>query len=223
MATNDNGYIIIEGNIGVGKSTFAGLLAQALIRLGKRAEFLLEPDEKTNPFLAAYYADPKGTAYKMQMHLLHKRFSDTRYAQAAAIDGRGWYILDRSYYGDICFAHVQSRLGFFTDAENESYLAAHRNMREFIEPPTVALFLHANPEICKDRICKRSRNCEAGIELGYLQMLDEEIRNIETVLSGRCRVLGLDWEPELSMSALEAKALEVAEKILSLPRDDWDF
>jgi deoxyadenosine/deoxycytidine kinase len=84
MATNDNGYIIIEGNIGVGKSTFSRILADAFIKREKRAEYLLEPDDKTNPFLAAYYADPKGTAYKMQMHLLHRRFRDTRYAQAAA-------------------------------------------------------------------------------------------------------------------------------------------
>lgn len=223
MATNDNGYIIIEGNIGVGKSTFSRILADAFITREKRAEYLIEPDDKMNPFLAAYYADPKGTAYKMQMHLLHRRFRDTRYAQVAAIDGRGWYILDRSYYGDICFAHVQSRLGLFTEAENDSYLAAHRNMREFIEPPTVALFLHASPETCNSRIRKRARNCEPGIELGYLQALQDEIDKLECVLSGRCKVLSLDWEPERSEAELEALALGLVDRVLAIHRDDWDF
>lgn len=223
MANNDSGYVIIEGNIGVGKSTFSRLLAEAFGKLAKRAEYLPEPDDSTNPFLAAYYSDPRANAYKMQMHLLHRRFKDTRYAQAAAIAGKGWYILDRSYYGDICFANVQKSLGYFNTAEAESYLDAHRNLREFIDPPTIALFLHAKPETCNSRICKRARNCEAGIDLSYLQALQAEIDSLETVLSTRCPVLALDWEQELNETELWYKAIDVAKTILALPRCDWDF
>lgn len=220
---NSSGYIIVEGNIGVGKSTFSRLLAEAFGKLGYRAAYLPEPDEKTNPFLADYYSDPKANAYKMQMHLLHQRFKSTRYAQAAALAGRGWFILDRSYYGDICFANVQVGDGFFTKAEAESYLDAHRNMREFIEPPTVALFLHAHPDTCNRRICKRARDCEKGIDPGYLCSLQDEIDKLERVLSTRCPVLSLDWEDELNETELWYKALDVAKTILALPRTDWSF
>ena len=81
---NASGYVIIEGNIGVGKSTFSAILAEEFKRAGLRAEYLPEPDETTNPFLEAYYKDPAAHAYEMQCHLLHKRFEATQYAVAGA-------------------------------------------------------------------------------------------------------------------------------------------
>lgn len=219
----NSGYIIIEGNIGVGKSTFAKLLSQAFEAQGLQAEYLPEPDETTNPFLSAYYADPKATAYKMQMHLLHQRFKATRYAQAAALAGKGWYILDRSYFGDIAFAKVQVEDGYFTSEEYQSYLDAHRNMREFLETPTCAIFLKAAPEICASRIVKRSRDCESGIPLGYLKHLQSEIDALEAVLQARCPVLELDWTTNQTYEDLAAKAAEVVKQLTALPRKDWDF
>lgn len=219
----DSGYVIIEGNIGVGKSTFSQLLVDALRRAGVRAEYLPEPDEKTNPFLAQYYADPARYAYAMQMHLLHQRFKSTRYAQAAALAGKGWYVLDRSYYGDICFANVQVKDGYFTEAEQASYLDAHRNMREFIEPPTCAIFLHASPETCKRRIEVRARECEEGVPLDYLRALQGEIDALEKTLRARGPVIGLDWSDDADLWELRERADKLANRLLSLTRDDWDF
>lgn len=220
---NLSGYIIIEGNIGVGKSTFAQILAEAFARAGYRAEYLPEPDETTNPFLAPYYEDPAGTAYKMQMHLLHQRFKATRYAQAAALAGKGWYILDRSYYGDICFANVQRQSGYFTEAECESYLDAHRNMREFIEQPTCAIFLKAKPETCAARICQRNRTCEAGVQLGYLQALQNEIDYLQDILTRRGPVLTLDWNEPKTREDLQQEADLIVKRLTQQTRKDWDF
>lgn len=221
-----SGYVIIEGNIGVGKSTFAQALSNAIAMRGCRSEYLPEPDDTTNPFLDQYYEDPSRYAYSMQMHLLHARFASTRYAQAAALAHRGWYILDRSYYGDICFANVQAKSGYFTPAECDSYLQAHRNMREFIEPPTAAIFLCAPPAICKQRIEKRARPCETGekpIPVEYLVALDEEIGKLERVLDARCRVLHLPWHLDQTPEQIAAQAGSVADALLSHDDGDWDF
>lgn len=218
-----SGFVILEGNIGVGKSTFSRLLADAFRKVSGRAEYLPEPDEKTNPFLAEYYENPAKTAYKMQMHLLHQRFKSTRYAQAASLAGKGWYILDRSYFGDIAFAHVQSQLGYFSDAELASYMDAHRNMREFLEPPTVAIFLSAAPEVCAQRIAKRARECESGVPLSYLQALDREIRSLKDTMCHRCRVIELDWTVERNETELWERSLQLAQELCDAPRDDWDF
>lgn len=218
-----SGYVILEGNIGVGKSTFSRLLADALRKVAGRAEYLPEPDEKTNPFLAEYYESPAKTAYKMQMHLLHQRFKSTRYAQAAALAGKGWYVLDRSYYGDIAFARVQCELGYFRPAEVESYMDAHRNMREFLEPPTAAIFLCAPPEVCARRIAERARACESGVPLSYLQSLDREICSLKRTLGRRCRVLELDWSADRNETELWELALRLAGQLCGMPRDDWDF
>ena len=221
-----SGYVIIEGNIGVGKSTFAQALANAIKAQGCAAEYLPEPDDKTNPFLDKYYEDPARHAYSMQMHLLNARFASTRYAQAGALVDRGWFILDRSYYGDICFANVQSKAAYFTPWECESYLKAHRNMREFIEPPTAAIFLCAPPEICKQRIDKRARPCETGkkpISVAYLVALDEEIGKLERVLDARCRVMHMPWHLELTNEQIESQARAVADALLLHDDGDWDF
>lgn len=221
-----SGYVIIEGNIGVGKSTFSQALANAIAMRGCRSEYLPEPDDTTNPFLDQYYKDPSAFAYKMQMHLLHARFASTRYAQAAALAHLGWYILDRSYYGDICFANVQAKSGYFTPAECESYLQAHRNMREFIEPPTAAIFLSAPPAVCKSRIERRARPCETEkpIPLEYLVALDEEIEKLERVLDARCRVLHLPWHLDQTPDQIAARTGSVADALLSHDDGgDWDF
>lgn len=221
-----SGYVIVEGNIGVGKSTFAQALANAIRAQKCAAEYLPEPDDKTNPFLDKYYEDPARYAYSMQMHLLHARFASTRYAQAGALADRGWYILDRSYYGDICFANVQNKDGYFTPWECESYLKAHRNMREFIEPPTAAIFLCAPPAICKQRIEKRARPCETGkkpIPVEYLVSLDEELVKLERVLDARCRVMHMPWHLDLTHEQIESQARAVADALLSHDDGDWDF
>lgn len=206
----ENGYVIIEGNIGVGKSTFAGHLAAAIRSRGLKAQALYEPDESNNPFLPLYYADPQAHAYEMQMHLLHKRYAVTQYAQWGAMSGQGWFILDRSFYGDLCFAAVQMKDGFFTDAQAESYRDAHRNMQLHLGMPTAAIFLHADAEQCKARISKRmsekeGRQCESGIELDYLESLQAEIDRLEEYMSGRTRVFSSPWasctEGDLMMKA----------------------
>lgn len=218
-----SGYVIVEGNIGVGKSTFSRLLAETLRAEGLRAEYLPEPDETTNPFLSSYYADPARYAYKMQMHLLHQRFKSTRYAQAAALADRGWYILDRSYYGDICFANVQVKDGYFTTAEQASYLDAHRNMREFIEPPTCAVFLHASPETCARRMAIRGRTCEAGVPLDYLRSLHREIEALEKTLTARTCVVPLEWNDDMTEDELRQRIAGFARHLCTIGREDWDF
>ena len=75
----NGGLVIVEGNIGAGKSTFAKHLADAL-----NGEYLPEPDEKTNPYLADYYRDPARWAFDVQMFLLTKRYRAQRYAQSKA-------------------------------------------------------------------------------------------------------------------------------------------
>lgn len=221
-----SGCIIVEGNIGVGKSTFAAALADSIHALGLRAETIPEPDDKSNPFLEDYYKDPAAFAYKTQMHLLHARFASTRYAQAAALAHKGWFILDRSYYGDICFAKVQQRLGYFTDAESDSYMQAHRNMREFIELPAAAIFLDAPEDVCKERIERRARPCETGakpISIDYLRMLGGEIDALRDILAKQCAVYSLPWKSDKTPQEIAWRANEIADAITSSNRGDLDY
>ena len=60
--------VIVEGNIGVGKSTLACQLARQL-----NYKVFLEPTTK-NPYLAKFYENPKKYALKLQLWIFRQRF-----------------------------------------------------------------------------------------------------------------------------------------------------
>ena len=144
------GVIIIEGNIGAGKSTFAQHLANAL-----DGEYLPEPADGSNPYLEDYYKDPSRWAFEMQMFLLTKRYRAQKYAQSKIRHNGGFVVLDRSYYGDVCFANVQRKMLYFSERDYSTYLSHHSDMKTNLEPPAMAIFLNVSPEICQARIEKR--------------------------------------------------------------------
>lgn len=187
------GVIIIEGNIGAGKSTFAQHLAKAL-----DGEYLPEPADGSNPYLEDYYKDPSRWAFEMQMFLLTKRYRAQKYAQSKIRHNGGFVILDRSYYGDVCFANVQRKLLYFSERDYSTYLSHHSDMKATLEPPSLAIFLDVSLEICKNRIedrlsKKEERKCESGISLDYLSALEDEIGHLAEALRGKTIVKELPW------------------------------
>ena len=67
MRAEQPGFVVVEGPIGVGKTSLAERLA---VRFG--TELLLEGPEE-NPFLERFYQDPKGAALPTQLFFLFQR------------------------------------------------------------------------------------------------------------------------------------------------------
>ncbi|HIC84823.1 MAG TPA: deoxynucleoside kinase, partial [Desulfobacterales bacterium] len=61
-------YIVVEGPLGVGKTSLAGLLAERL----KGLAVLEEPED--NPFLPGFYKDPDKHAFQTQIFFLLRRY-----------------------------------------------------------------------------------------------------------------------------------------------------
>lgn len=218
-----NGLIILEGNIGAGKSTFAKALANVL-----GGEFIAEPDETTNPYLADYYEDPARYAFEMQMFLLSRRYRAQKYAQAKARHKGGFVIMDRSYYGDVCFANVQKKMGYFSDRDYETYLAHHTDMKAGLEPPVMSVFLDVEPRICLGRINKRmsekaGRLCESGISLDYLEALNQEILNLRESMKGKSDVVRVDWNHSSGLDGIVDEAIHISQRVLSRECGVYDF
>lgn len=220
----NGGVIIIEGNIGAGKSTFAKRLAHAL-----DGEYLPEPDENTNPYLADYYSDPARWAFDVQMFLLTRRYRAQRYAQSKVRhNGCGFVVLDRSYYGDVCFANVQKELGFFSQRDYDTYLCHHTDMKVFLEPPAVAIFLEASPKTCKLRINKRmsekaGRACESDISIDYLNRLNREICALADSMEGHTIVEWLSWNGEKTDDEIRDICEGMALDIKARKQSVYDF
>ena len=67
LTTKPPGFIVVEGPIGVGKTTLANRLAHSF-----GSDLLLEGADE-NPFLEKFYDDPKAAALPTQMFFLLQR------------------------------------------------------------------------------------------------------------------------------------------------------
>lgn len=196
--------VIIEGLIGCGKSSLATELASAL---GDQTLCLLEPDERdnANPFLARYYPDDDSKrrwGYTMQTRLLALRFRMQLLAQDHATHGTGHAVLDRSYYGDTCFARMLAKNGLMLPEEFETYQMLYHEMTKFVLLPSVCVRILVSPSTANARIRRRAeardgRKCETVIDADYLHALDNEIGYMVGVLRQQgVLILDIPWDAE---------------------------
>ncbi|MCC6276603.1 MAG: deoxynucleoside kinase [Oligoflexia bacterium] len=181
--------IIIEGNIGAGKSH----LTKALVdRLGARAMY--EPVE-TNPYLEDYYSDSKRWGLEMQYWLMARRFEMHEEAiKHIAYTGQA-IVMDRSIYGDSVFAKKNWLDGNIDDRGYKSYMQHRKLYIDRLLTPNVTLFLDVKPEVCYQRIHElRQRECESGVPLEYLKGLDKCYSELLMELEDRgSHVIRIDW------------------------------
>lgn len=213
--------VIIEGIIGAGKSSLTKELGAAL---GADTLVQMEPDEanNANPYLSDFYADPKRWALIMQVHLLQARYRMHLHAQWHAMSGRGHALLDRSYFGDTCFARLQLRTGAMSEREFSTYQAIYHTMTAAVLLPNVCVRLLVAPAIAAERINRRmsertGRKCESVIDVNYLIDLDREISHMVDVLRRQgVTVIDMPWDvdregPEDRYVAVRSLAARVAE------------
>ena len=190
--------VIVEGIIGAGKSTLSQELGKAL---GPGTLTLMEPDEQgnANPYLADFYGDKGRWSFTMQVHLLGMRYRMQLAAQWHAMNGRGHALLDRSFYGDTCFARLMNRTGEVSEREFETYRVLYQSMTTAVLLPSVCVRLRVDPAVAADRIARRAeeregRKSEKVIDLRYLEDLDREIDLTVGVLQQQgVRVLEVPW------------------------------
>jgi len=171
--------IVVEGLIGVGKSTLIQEAAEVL-----NLQPLFESVED-NPFLDKYYAHPERWAYTLQMHFLYDRY------QKHLPDN---IILDRSIYGDLCFAKIQKEEQYLSGEEYASYLRHFSILSSLVPPADVCIHLDITPEQAVSRIKKRGRGYESEIPISYLQMLHDQLTHLPTYLPSETRYLRVAWE-----------------------------
>ncbi len=154
-------YVVVEGPIGVGKTTLTRKLADSL-----GAQTLLELPQE-NPFLERFYRDPARHALPTQMFFLFQRMNQLRdLAQTDLFDARVMsdFLLDK----DPIFARLT--LG---DDELNLYQQLYNHLRPQAPVPDLVIYLQAQPETLVERVRKRGIAMEAGISEMYLYRLCE--------------------------------------------------
>lgn len=157
-------HIAVAGNIGVGKSTLAGKLAQHY----KWEVYYESVDD--NPYLEDFYQSMESWAFHLQVYFLSSRIKQVQGIQASS----NTIIQDRTIYEDaVIFARNLHHSGHINDRDYANYLSLFDTMTSFIKPPDLLIYLRAGMPTLVDRIQKRGRNYENNIKLEYLRKLGE--------------------------------------------------
>ncbi len=152
-------HIVVEGPIGVGKSSLAESLAQ---RYGARP--VLE-EAAENPFLERYYRDSRRYALPTQLFFLFQRVNQLRDLAQRDLFSQtlvGDFLLDK----DPLFAQLT-----LSDDELQLYRTIFDAMRAQAPVPDLVIYLQANPSVLVERVQKRGVPMEAGITEPYLRSL----------------------------------------------------
>jgi len=152
-------HIVIEGPIGVGKSSLARKLAEHL-----KAELLLELPEE-NPFLGRFYDDMPSYAFQTQLFFLFQRAKQMR-----AIAQPGMFehavVSDFLFAKDALFARLT-----LSDDEHRLYTQMYAQIAPQVGEPDLVIWLQAPPATLLQRIRKRAIRMERTIDVDYLQRL----------------------------------------------------
>lgn len=148
-------YIIIEGPLRVGKTTLARILAE---RLHARRIF----DCEDNPFLADFYKEKAGAAFRAQMYFLFER--QKRIREALAVEAPGPVLADFLLEKDRIFANLN-----LDDEELKLYERYFESLTTGIPAPDLVVYLQASPEVLRSRIAKKASRDESQISPGYIE------------------------------------------------------
>jgi deoxyadenosine/deoxycytidine kinase len=154
-------YIVIEGPIGVGKTSLARKLA---LEFG--SDLLLERAEE-NPFLANFYKNPRQYALSTQLHFLLQRAQQVQdFRQADLFQGS--HIADFMVDKDPLFAQMT-----LNRDELELYQQIYAHLTLDAPRPDLVIYLQAPLDILRERIALRGIGYEQQIRDEYLLRLCE--------------------------------------------------
>jgi deoxyadenosine/deoxycytidine kinase len=152
-------YIVVEGPIGVGKSSLAKRLASTF------GSSLLMELPAQNPFLERFYKSPKRFALPTQLFFLFQRVRQLKEMQQNDMFSPGW-VADFMIEKDPLFAQIN-----LDDDEFRLYQQVYANLVNEKPKPDLVIYLQAPVEILQERIEKRRVKYEMGMDRKYLQRL----------------------------------------------------
>lgn len=175
---NEKIIISIEGNIGVGKTTFISIISNnvdnAFVVKEPVDEWIQLTDLDGTNLLETYYSDNNRWAYSFQnMACLTKMEKLLETLKNKNISSK-YLFLDRSIETDLnVFSSMYIDNKTYSVLEYSMFKKFYQIYQSYLKPPNKQfyIYLKCSPEKSLERIKKRNRPEEANITLEYLQII----------------------------------------------------
>ena len=152
-------YIVVEGPIGVGKTSLTQRLADYA-----GAKVLLEKPQE-NPFLERFYQDAARYALPTQLFFLFQRINEVRELTQMDLFGSRT-ISDYLFDKDALFARLN-----LSEDEFKLYQAIYQSLAPQAPTPDLVIYLQASTEVLIERVQRRGNRYERSISDDYLLKL----------------------------------------------------
>ena len=159
MSQSEHRYIVVEGPIGVGKSSLTNILSERFA-----ARKVMEVVEE-NPFLSSFYSDRNKFAFQTQMFFLLSRFKQQQKLFQQDLFA-SVTVSDYLFAKDRIFAHLT-----LDPNELSLYERIFEELGPRVAKPDLVIYMQARLEVLLARIKKRGREFERKFDADYLAEL----------------------------------------------------
>lgn len=154
-------YIAVEGVIGVGKTTFARMLAERI------SADLVQEEVFENPFLVDYYKNRTRYALSCQLYFLISRFQQQQQLMVRDLFSQR-IVADYLFAKDSIFASVA-----LSERELALYNKIAPALSQNIPRPDLVIYLQGKTQVLIERIKRRNLTFERTIDYDYIEMLNK--------------------------------------------------
>jgi len=155
-------YVVIEGNIGAGKTTLAGRIAEQF-----NARLILERFAD-NPFLPKFYDDPDKYSFPLELSFLASRYKQLKEELVPQDLFKTFTVADYYFMKSLVFAASTLEGDEFNLYRQIFYI-----IYGSIPKPDIFVYLHLKPDRLLLNIEKRGRSYEKSITAEYLQKIQD--------------------------------------------------
>lgn len=155
-------YVVIEGNIGAGKTTLATRIAEQF-----NARLILE-QFADNPFLPKFYSDPDKYSFPLELSFLASRYKQLNDELGSQDIFKTFTVADYYFMKSLVFA-----ASTLTGDEYNLYRQIFYIIYSSLPKPDIYVYLHISTERLLKNICKRGREYEKSITGEYLQKIQD--------------------------------------------------
>jgi len=155
------GFIVVEGPVGVGKTTLAKRLAESF-----DTDLLLEGADE-NPFLNGFYENKKNVAFQTQLFFLFQRAQQMQDLRQADMF-RPVHVADFIMEKDRLFAELT-----LDEEEFKLYQQVYQHLTIDAPVPDLVIYLQASVDVLRKRISHRGRDYEHSMSRDYLDKMNE--------------------------------------------------